>query len=185
MWKCVWLPRAVEPEPCDSSTLLEVWRFRRNRRDKPKLAGEEPGFFLSVLNPSQLVSDLVAAFVGGHLMVEGWLRSLDLADLPVSTIPPPGVRRHTMWSSPKQTVIVVPLTSELLSEIRSRVIQPLTDLMPEVDHVQIAKDGRLEFGAYDGFDFSWVSERVGEEILRDLKERHVLRDYSRQDPALE
>jgi hypothetical protein len=161
-----------------------MWPFRK-KQDKAGLAGGEPGFWLDVQDPAGLVSELAQALVGGHLMIEGSLKSLNVSALPAGTTPPPGLRRHTIWSWPKQDVLVIPVTPELLPEIRPRVIQPLNDLLPEVEHVQIARHGRLEFGVYDipdGLECAWVSERVGEELLRNLKDRGVLRGYSRDLP---
>lgn len=114
-----WEPRSQSVSPVLSTLWLHLVGVKKT---SPSFAGEEPGFHLDVQDPIELVSALAEAFVGGDLMIEGSLKSLHVGDLPVSSTPPSGLKRHTAWSWPKQQVIVIPLMPELLPEIRKRVI---------------------------------------------------------------
>ncbi len=58
----------------------------------------------------------------------------------------PALRRNTLW--PKQDFIIVPLELSAIPSINAA----MGGTIPQaIDHIQIAKAGVLEFGAYDNF----------------------------------
>jgi hypothetical protein len=101
-----------------------------------------------VRGKGQLLLVLMEALEGNaHISFEGNLRSLPLSSYPgASSEPTDALKRNTLW--PKQDFVVVPLEPSSSTEIYAA----LGGVIPRtVRHVQIEKDGVLQFGAYDNF----------------------------------
>jgi hypothetical protein len=138
-----------------------------------------PIYRLKVKYKVPLLSALVEAFCGdAHLSLEG-----DLAELRWDgpTQPEPAIasvlRRNTV--EPVQDFVVLPLERDSIDRIVHRVL-PHVGLKRRVHHVQIEKERRLVFGAYDWFDegCAWVSQRVGTQLLDALVREGVLKSYA-------
>ena len=101
-----------------------------------------------VRNKGQLLLALMEELEGNaHVSFEGNLRSLPLSNYPdVSSEPTIALKRNTLW--PKQDFTVVPLERSSSKKIYAALggVVPKTIL-----HIQIEKNGVLEFGAYDSF----------------------------------
>ena len=82
-----------------------------------------------------------------HIYFEGNLGELKLHELPGASEEETAVlKRNTTW--PRQDFVVVPL--ELST--KDAIIAAIDGTVPRtVLHIQIEKDGRLEFGTYDRF----------------------------------
>jgi len=83
-----------------------------------------------------------------QISFEGDLQTLGILSLPRATTDESNaLKRNTLW--PKQDYVVLPL----LSETVGTVIAAMGETIPHaIIHIQIAKAGKLEFGAYDNFD---------------------------------
>lgn len=178
-----YLGRKIEP-------LLRRRSAGRSSGHHQSQAGEEKGFVICDEEPDSLllVQALARAFTGGgHLMIEGQLLEVDTGELDVSSEVPPSLSRHTTWSFPKERVLVVPLESGTIEQVCSVLLPSVFrgadgGVSNDVTHVQIEREGRLEFGAYDWFEFAWVSRRTDERILDDLREDGVIGGYAPSDP---
>ena len=82
-----------------------------------------------------------------EISFEGDLSALGLLGLPdASTGETASLKRNTQW--PKCDLVVLPLTASTVPGI----IKALGGTIPRrILHIQIAKDEKLEFGAYDNF----------------------------------
>lgn len=82
-----------------------------------------------------------------HISFEGDLRALGLTGYPgISEQPTAVLKRNTTW--PKQDFVVIPLESSA----SKKIMTALGGTVPRVLlHIQIEKNGVLEFGAYDNF----------------------------------
>jgi hypothetical protein len=159
---------------------------RRSSEHHQSLPGEEEGFVICGEEPDSLllVQTLARAFSsGGHLMIEGHLKDVDTAGIAVSFEIPSPLSRHTTWSFPNERVLVVPLEPETIEKVCSVLLPSFFSgadggVSNDVTHVQIERDGRLEFGAYDWFEIAWVSRRVDEKILVELRQSGVIEGYA-------
>jgi hypothetical protein len=86
------------------------------------------------------------------------------------------LRRNTIL--PVQDFIVLPLEPETIQPILGTVL-PDSRFMKDVIHIQIEKDGVLQFGAYDNFhrDCVGCGPGVPHELLERLRVSGVLRSY--------
>jgi hypothetical protein len=152
------------------------WRVRR-RGWQPGSEEAEPGWYFT-LEDEHLAVREVCALLGGEgtwLMIEGDLRPVEVTDLGATAEVPEGLRRHTTWSFPKEQVAVLPLPEGRIDQLDVH----LAPLLYRVNHLQIARNGRLDFGAYDWFEFAWASDRVPEAALRQLEARGILSSLKR------
>jgi len=143
------------------STLVAKWLVRDKRR------------FLSA------VMDGLAG--NAHISFEGSLGAVELSDVPgASEAETPTLRRNTTW--PKQDFVVVPLEPSTTQTILSK----LGGSVPKsIIHVQIEKDGVLEFGAYDNFhpECLYMGRAVTEKLLESYNLRRAVGPESRSHPA--
>lgn len=113
-----------------------------------------------------------------HVSFEGNLRSLALSSYPgVSSEPTDALKRNTLW--PKQDFAVVPL--DLSSS--KRIYAALGGVVPKtVLHVQIEKNGVLEFGAYDNFhpECIFFGSAVASQLLDSLVSNDILQPLSKR-----
>ena len=78
--------------------------------------------------------------------------------------------------------MILPLDADTV-DIIIRQIFPRVGLYRKVWHILIEKDDALVFAAYDRFhpDCVWVSRSVGEDLLKQLVEDQVIREYKLVD----
>jgi hypothetical protein len=106
---------------------------------------------------------------GGRCSFEGDLSKIDLDD--VHGI----VRRSGPGAS---STVIIPLNAETISQILPDLLNRI-GLRKNVLHIEIEKEGKLLFAAYDQFDEDcvWISEVVGIEFLESLKRDGVITEY--------
>jgi hypothetical protein len=107
-----------------------------------------------------------------EISFEGDLSSLGLhVLLGASTKETEILRRNTSW--PRQGYVVVPLTPDTIQPI----FRAIGGTIPQgIIHIQIAKEGKLEFGAYDRFhpDTLTFGEVFSKDFLDDLVSQGIL-----------
>lgn len=127
----------------------------------------------NVRDKGQLLLALLEEFEGdAHVSFEGDLRSLAVLTYPnVSSQPTDILKRNTLW--PKQDFVVVPLEP---SSTR-RIYAAIGGSVPKnVLHIQIEKNGVLQFGAYDNFHPQCIffGSAVRQELVESLISKGVL-----------
>ena len=114
-----------------------------------------------------------------HVSFEGNLRSVRLSSYPgVSFEPTSALKRNTLW--PKQDFAVIPLERSSSKEIYAE----LGGVVPKVVlHVQIEKNGLLEFGAYDNFhpECLFFGNAVTCELLESLVSNRILKPLTEKE----
>jgi hypothetical protein len=131
----------------------QIWKVR----DKNRL-------LLAVMN--ELAGD-------AHISFEGDSKILSLATLSdASQLETSVLKRNTLW--PQQDFIVVPLEPPTVPQILKKIggTIPRSAL-----HIQIEKEGRLEFGAYDNFnpESMFFGSAITETFLESLVSEGLLR----------
>lgn len=126
-----------------------------------------------VRKKGQLLLALMEELEGNaHISFEGNLRSLPLLSYPgASSEPTDALKRNTLW--PKQDFVVAPL--ERASG--KKIYAVLGGVVPRtVLHVQIEKDGVLQFGAYDNFhpECIFFGSAVTSPLLESLVSNDIL-----------
>ncbi len=126
-----------------------------------------------VRKKGQLLLALMDELEGNaHVSFEGDLRSLPLLSYPgASSEPTDALKRNTVW--PKQDFVVAPL--ELSSS--KKIYAALGGVVPKtVLHVQIEKNGVLQFGAYDNFhpQCIYFGSAVASQLLESLVSNDIL-----------
>jgi|ERR1035438_2289341 hypothetical protein len=101
-----------------------------------------------VCNKNRLLLAMMKELAGdARISFEGDAKILGLAGLPgASQMENTVLKRNTLW--PKQEFIVVPLEPSTIPAI---VIGIGGTIPRSILHIQIEKNGRIEFGAYDNF----------------------------------
>lgn len=133
------------------------------------------GWWIDTRDKPGLLRAMMRALSGNaYLSLEG-----DLAGLKFPAVAPvdeceTGLRRQT--SSPLLDWRVLSLSKESEPLIWDQLLQ-LDRLIERLIHVQIEKEGRLIFGAYDNFhkDCVFVSEAVPLKLLEELEKSGVIR----------
>jgi hypothetical protein len=120
---------------------------------------------------------LMAELAGdAHISLEGDLSQCRFSDdLVISREEVGLLKRHTL--APSQDFVVLRLTSETIVPIYRQVMA--AGLKHAIIHVQIERNGVLEFGAYDNFHPNCVmtGPAIGVEVLEDLKSENAVRDF--------
>ena len=80
---------------------------------------------------------------------------------------------------PRQDFIVIPLEPQTVQPILD-VVLPEGRFMKDIIHIQIEKNGRLEFGSYDNFhrDCIVAFHGVSTELLEQLQQSGVIRSWT-------
>ena len=135
---------------------------------------ETKGKCWKVRDKGRLLLALMEALEGNaHVSFEGDLRSLALSSYPgVSSHPTDALKRNTLL--PNQDFLVVPLDPSS----SKRIYAALGDVVSKtVLHVQIEKDGVLQFGAYDNFhpECIFFGGAVSQELVESLVSKDILR----------
>lgn len=125
---------------------------------------DKPGLLLAIMEK-----------LGGsvHISLEGDMHGFNLdkfsGALDKET---PILKRNTIW--PRQDFVVVPLESSM----GQKIFPALSGAVPQrIIHIQIEKDGVLQFGAYDNFDpacFFW-GPALNQEFVESLVSRGILK----------
>jgi len=109
-----------------------------------------------------------------YVSFEGDLHSLKLSELPgASGEETPVLKRNTI--QPRQDFVVLPLEADHAKPIMAAIggTVPKTIL-----HVQIEKNGTLEFGLYDVKEVSPIDTPTSRQLLDQLKEKGIIQQYS-------
>jgi hypothetical protein len=110
-----------------------------------------------------------------HISFEGELKKLPMWKMAgISKEPTPILRRNTLW--PEQDFVVMPL-EPLMS--KTVILAIGGTLSGTILHVQIEKDGVLQFGAYDRFypQCLFFGNAVSTSLIESLVARGVMRPY--------
>ena len=110
---------------------------------------------------------------------EGELSNTELVNIAGATFSETRLlKRNT--TSPKLDFVVLPLTTSIVSAIEKAAVSKISFKgYRGIVHVQIEKQGRLIFAAYDHFheECVWASSDVSASVLADLVEKRVLYSY--------
>lgn len=140
-----------------------------------------PGYWVDVRDKPAFFLAAIRLLAGrARISLEGDLAGLAVASAPdTSTTESKVLPRQTLV--PRQDFVVLALEPEQTGYLAEGI--PSSRLVRDIEHIQIEKDGRLEFGIYDNFDpdSSWVGERFSPEFLDQLKEKGILRDWRRAE----
>jgi hypothetical protein len=143
-----------------------------------------PFKFWKVQDKRRLLLALMEELAGGaHISFEGDLRALTLSSLPGASGEPTVVlKRATIW--PKQDFVVVPLEPSM----GQKIIAAIGGTVPgAIIHIQIEKDGQLQFGAYDNFypECIYFGSAVKEGVIQSLISQNVMRPFTERRPRRE
>jgi hypothetical protein len=143
-----------------------------------------PFKFWKVLDKRRLLLTLMEELAGGaHVSFEGRLRGLSLSNISGASGEPTSVlKRNTL--SPKQDFVVVPLEPSM----GQRIIAAIGGTIPgAIIHIQIEKDGQLQFGAYDNFhpECIYFGNAVKEAVIQSLISENIMRRYTERQPKRE
>jgi hypothetical protein len=102
-----------------------------------------------VRNKNRFLLAIMKELAGdAHISFEGGAKILSLVGLPgASQIENRVLKRNTLW--PKQEFVVMPLEPSTIPAIFTGIGGTIPR---SVLHIQIEKDGQIEFGAYDNFN---------------------------------
>ena len=128
--------------------------------------------------PGLLIAMMRALAGGSHISFEGDLsRCTFPAVLAPTRDETPALVRHT--SHPRQDFIVFPLEHQTVRPILDAVL-PNGRFMKDIIHIQIEKNGRLEFGSYDNFHPECIVafHGVSTNLLSRLPESGVIRSWT-------
>jgi hypothetical protein len=142
---------------------------------------EGPFKFWKVQDKRRLLLALMEELAGGaHVSFEGDLQGLTLSSIPgASGEPTVALKRNTLW--PEQDFVVVPLEPSM----GQKIIAAIGGTVPgAIIHVQIEKDGQLQFGAYDNFHPQCIFFGTGvkQAVLESLVSQSIIRPYSDRPP---
>jgi|SRR5208337_2092981 len=124
---------------------------------------DKPGLLLAILEE-----------LGGnvHISFERDLHGFNLSKFPgVSDQETAILKRNTVW--PRQHFLVIPLESSM----GQKIFPALSGAVPQrIMHIQIEKDGVLQFGTYDNFDPACLfwGPALNQEFVESLAGRGVL-----------
>jgi hypothetical protein len=96
--------------------------------------------------------------------------------------PTAALKRNTLW--PKQGFEVVPLEPYMDRKIIASIGGPVPGA---IIHIQIEKDGQLQFGAYDNFypECIYFGSAVKEGVIQSLVSQNITRPYTDRRPIRE
>jgi hypothetical protein len=142
---------------------------------------EGPFKFWKVLDKRRLLLTMMQELAGGaHVSFEGDLRGLRLMSFPGASEESTAVLKpNTIW--PKQDFVVVPLEPSM----DQKIIAAIGGTVPgAIIHIQIEKDGQLQFGAYDNFypECIYFGSAVNEGVMQSLVSQNIMRPYTERRP---
>jgi hypothetical protein len=138
---------------------------------------EGPFKFWKVQDKRRLLLAMMEELAGAaHVSFEGDLRGLTLSSIPGASVEPTAaLKRNTLW--PKQDFVVVPLEPSM----ERKIIAAIGGSVPgAIIHIQIEKDGQLQFGAYDNFypESIYFGGAVNESVIKLLVSQNIMRPYT-------
>jgi hypothetical protein len=128
--------------------------------------------------PGLLIAMMRALAGDAHIAFEG---DLSRCALPPALGPDPSetstLRRHTLL--PRQDFVVLPLEDDTVRSILDAVL-PDRRFMDDIVHIQIEKNGRLEFGSYDNFHPECIVCFLGvsTDLLDRLRGNGIIRSWT-------
>jgi len=128
--------------------------------------------------PGLLIAMMRALAGNGHVSFEGDLsRCAFPPDLGAGSIETPALRRQTLV--PELDFVVLPLEPVSVQRILD-VVLPDRRFMNDINHIQIERNGTLEFGAYDNFHPECIVCFLGvsPDLLEQLRESGVIRSWT-------
>jgi hypothetical protein len=129
----------------------------------------------------RLLLTMTEEFSGdAHISFEGDLSALPLSSIPGASQEETGaLKRNTRW--PKQDFIVPPLESSASKAIASTIGGSVPSA---IIHIQIEKDGTLQFAAYDNFDPQSIlfSAAVRPGVLESMVSESIMKPYTELPP---
>jgi len=142
---------------------------------------QSPFKFWKVLDKRRLLLTLMEELVGAaHVSFEGDLRGLSLSNISgASRTPTAALKLNTL--SPKQDFVIVPLEPSMVQEI----MVAIGGTVPRsIIHIQIEKDGQLQFGTYDNFhpECIYFGNAVKEAVIQSLVSQNIVRPYTERQP---
>jgi hypothetical protein len=140
--------------------------------------------FWKVLDKRRLLLALMEELAGGaHVSFEGDLRGLKLWGISDASGEPTAIlKRNTL--RPKQDFVIVPLEQSM----GQRIIAAIGGTVPgAIIHIQIEKNGQLQFAAYDNFYPGSVNfgSEVKEDFIKSLVSQNIMRPYTERRPGRE
>jgi hypothetical protein len=117
-----------------------------------------------------LIAILTECTVNSRISFEGQLSKLPLLELEAISLDETTIlKRGTTW--PKQDFVVLPIDAFAPSAI----IAALGGSIPSaVLHIQVEKDGKLVFGAFDNFQHLHLGDLLGEQFVDQLVSNGIL-----------
>jgi hypothetical protein len=142
---------------------------------------ERENKFWLVRDKRRLLLAMMESLAGGaHISFEGDLSALRPSDIPgASQDETDALKRNTLW--PKQDFMVLPLE---LSTSRA-IVSAIGGTVPgTIIHIQIEKDGSLQFAAYDKFHPRCIvfGPATDQAILESLVSDGIMRPYTGRPP---
>jgi hypothetical protein len=138
---------------------------------------EGPFKFWKVQDKRRLLLALMNELAGdAHISFEGDLRGLRLLTMPgASQEPTMALKRNTL--SPEQDFMIVPLEPFTVEKI----IPAIGGSVPKtILHIQIEKNGVLQFGAYDNFypECIFFGSAVNQSMIEWLISESIMRPFT-------
>lgn len=135
--------------------------------------------FWKVLDKTRLLLVLMEELAGNaHVSFEGDLRNSSLLSMTGACQEPSAtLRRNTSW--PKQDFVIVPLEPYM----GKKIISAIGGSVPKaIIHVQIEKDGLLQFGAYDNFQPECIhfGAAIKQGTMESLISEGIIRPFSQR-----
>lgn len=159
--------------------------LERNRQTKVSMRSTAPlrgmmdeRYWLVARDKPGLLIAMMRALAGNaHISFEGDLSRCQLSAIPgASGEESEALRRNTLV--PRQDFVVLPLEAENIRRILAEIL-PSGRVVHDIIHVQIEKNGRLAFGAYDNFHpeciVAWSA--VPRALLDQLQAKGILRSF--------
>jgi hypothetical protein len=135
----------------------------------------EEFYFLDVKRAVPFIETILDKFCGNSaISLEGDLSKVDFSDFAgVSKIETITLKRQTIW--PTQDFVVLPLTFENVTKLK-KLLQRI-GIRNRVLHIQVESDGQIVLGSYDQFgkNETWISMSVGEEFVKELMHKDIIR----------
>ncbi len=137
-------------------------------------------YWLDVRDRSGLFAALARDLAGNaHMSIMGRIKGLTLEEIPGAAKTETTVlKRQTLFSIPREQFIVLPLELETVETILGRIPAECWDDF-RITHVEIEKDGTLQFSGCDYFDVNstWVGDGVSENLLTQLVSNGILNRF--------
>jgi hypothetical protein len=158
-----------------------AWRkmLRQNRQPERM---EEIACTLDTRDRPRLLNALMRSLAAedSKISFEGRLSHTELAHMDEVVSEETGVlKRATL--QPKLDFLVLSLTQQNVVAIEKAIVSKIAFGNGGIVHVQIERNGKMAFAAYDGFDRGCVVaySAVPVALLQELTETQVLRNYKR------